>query len=157
KLLLRRAAPKYAGPNFNLQQTLGVDIDEAFGTGPDWIALRNATGSDLHNALVSVTLLGKAGDTKENIHFIPHWRAGETIHGRYETGTLVGDKAIGRQTVSSIQSARIHLTSDEGRQENITYQYAGPEKDKDVQRNLNELTHLYARYRPFAKGIVWND
>ena len=158
KLLLQRAIPKYAGPNFNMPSVLSVDIDESIGGGgePDWITLTNNSGRDLNNAVVSVTLFGVNGETKENIHFIPLWRSGQTIHSWYEPGIIAGDKVVGRQTVTRIQSATINLASDEGTQNNIIYQYAGSEKDKDLQAYLNAIT-LYAHYRPFSKGIFSND
>ena len=130
-----------------------VQIDEALlGQEPDWIALTNNTGIDLHNALVSVTLYGKNGESKENIHFIPSWRVGETIHCRYETGMVLGDAVVGRQTVMLIQSAKISIAADEGRQENITYHYAGAEKDKTVQRFLDKV-NMTGKYQPYSRGF----
>jgi hypothetical protein len=156
KLLLRRAAQKFAGPALNRPNAVLIDVDESFGADPDWVALTNNAGRDLHNVLVSVTLAGKGGETKENIHFVPKWRANDMIHGRYEAGAMIGDKVVGRQSVVLIQTVQASVTSDEGQQHDIVYQYAGAEKEKDVQRMLDALK-IDLSYKPFKRGVFVDD
>jgi hypothetical protein len=152
KLLLKRAAPRYSGtPTLS---GVTVDVDESFILDQDdWITLTNTTGHDLRNALVSVYLTGLFEDTKENIHFVPEWSIGQKVYAAYPRGLSVQGMTIGCQTVGLIQSAKVRVSADEGQVAQFTYQYAGAEKQKDVQREFNVIRpHVTAQVRDGAFG-----
>jgi hypothetical protein len=155
KLLLRGEASRYSGPAFKAPEAIGIDVDEAIAPGPDWIALTNNSGQDLTNVLASVTLLGHDGETKENIHFVPHWRHKEAIHARYEGGFLHEGRRVGGQTVVLIQKVNVSVYAQEGKADQV-YQYAGAEKEKDIQGLLDSLK-IDATFRPFKRGIIFDD
>jgi hypothetical protein len=158
KLLLKRAAPKYSSAAL-LDSPIRVDIDAGlvFVGLDDWAAFKNTTGRTLHDALVVVRLKGVDGETKENVHFVSEWQAGQTIHAAYPNGLKVSGMQIGRQTVTSIQTAHVSVFSVEGRVKEFEYTYNGKEKDADITAYMNVVRdHVGIGWREGAtSGVVF--
>lgn len=156
-LMLPDIAKKFAGPKHEGDSAIQIDFDEAWPEpGIDWLTVTNNTGLPLHNCTIAVKLSGRAGANALNVHFFPEWQPTQSFHCPYSPERSVLDKKYLRQTVPGVQAVTVDLFADELSQENIRFQYAGNERDSDVLRYCGGL-EFHTRYRPFAKGTLWND
>lgn len=154
KLKLPVIAAYYSGPPVPISAPpLAIDYDAAwFPDQPDRVALHNKTGTTLHHCTILVELLGKAGASTQTLYFLETLAPESTIYGEYAGDTKVQDKIMKRPTVQLAQGLKVSLWADELSQENIAYQYAGAEREKDIARYLNGMT-ITSRYRPFTHGL----
>lgn len=157
-LMLPRVAKKLAGPTVQDNNLVNVDISETWGfQGPDQLTLVNRSGRTLHNCTVVVFLAGKTGELKQNVHFVETWPESSPLYAQYQPGQKMLDQMAFRQTVSLIQRVEIEIYCDELTREGISYQYAGTERDKDIGSYLDKHFKPSCRYRPFSKGLLWDD
>ena len=154
KLKLPVIAAYYSGPPAPISAPpLAIDYDAAwFPDQPDRVILRNKTGTTLHHCTILVELLGKAGTSTPTLYFVETFAPENAIYGEYAGDTKVQDKIMKRPAVQLVQGLKVSLWADELSQENIAYQYAGAEREKDIARCLNGMS-ITSRYRPFTRGL----
>lgn len=156
QLKLPALAAKYAGPPFTVGNAVTVDFDETWlPERPDWIALVNNTGATLHHCSIAVELQGKNQATKQNLHFIREWAPAVAIYGEYAGSVKVQDKTLRRASVPLVQNVKVSLWSDELSQENLIYNYAGAERNKDIAQYLTKMNFV-SYYRRFEKGVFFD-
>ena len=155
-LLLPMVAKKLSGPNGDAP--LNAAITESWGfSSPDLLQLVNVGEKTLHNCTVVITLHGKFGETRRNVHFVNSWPSQKNLYAFYDSGETMFNQTVNRTTVKLIQNVEIALYCDEVTADSMNYVYAGTEKDKDIGRFLDQYFKPKSRYRPFAKGIIFDD
>lgn len=135
QLVLASIAPEFSVAPIPAR-IVSIDLDESWAgtTTPfDVLTLTNTSDSLLKDCLVQVTLRGKDNSRKRNVHFVENWPAGTSKFARYGIGTTVGDQTLGAQTVMGVQDIQVSVWSPSLSAENITYVYAGAERDKDIE------------------------
>ncbi len=157
RLMLPRIARKLAGPVTSQSEPLAVDIHETWGfMGPTQITVQNQTGRTLHYCTVVVRLTGKTGETKENVHFVIEWKPGQQLHADYGSGIEVLERMMDRETVTLIQNVTVSLFCDE-----LTARGFLPirwrEEGQDISRYLEQVFKPRSSYRPYSKGLLWDD
>jgi len=157
KLKLPVIAAYYSGPpRPNSAPALAIDYDAAWlPDQPDRVTLRNKTGMTLHHCTMLVELLGKTGTSTPSLFFIETLAPESAIYGEYAGDTKVQDKIVKRPAVQLAQGLKASLWAGELSQENIVYEYAGAEREKDMARYLNGM-NIASRYRPFVKGVIFD-
>ena len=157
KLFLPRVAARYAGPPAPKGRAISIDLDAAWGAfGPgDRLTLTNFAVTVIHNCTILVELHGEGGDIARNVYFVPLWGAGAAIYARCPAGVEILGETVGRGTVPRVESITLSAWSDELTFEAVTYDYAGAERDFDVERYCQDMK-VEASYRPFAKGLFWD-
>jgi hypothetical protein len=131
-LLLPKVAPRYAAPVTPRPGRVRVDFDECwYGCEPyDWCRLYNA-GAALEDCTVVVEMRGAAGEARTNVHFLRKWAGNSWVHARYDAGTELNGRRVGKMTVLHVDTVGVTVLSP-GFSTRVDYTYAGAEKDKDV-------------------------
>jgi len=153
--MLPKVAKKYSATYSDSTNRIAVDFDESWGWfGPhDWLNIYNY-GPALHDCTIVVQLTGTNGEVRKNVHFLEQWRANTWMLARYEGGTELLEKHVGRTTVDDVQSLDVTIYSPTYATE-IHYVYKGEEHEKDVAKYCEDLTFT-GRYQPFESGILWD-
>jgi len=152
-LLLPRVAERYAAPVSPAPGRVMVDLDESWNAwGPhDWLSLYNA-GGDIEDCTVVVDLKGVAGQSRRNVHFVKKWAGKSWLYARYDPGTAIGERRVGRMTVTDVASIGVRVLSPQFSTE-LQYTYAGAEKAKDVARRIADVKpYITCRVRDSAWG-----
>lgn len=147
QLVLTSIAGEFSGASIP-SHVVSIDLDESWAgtTTPfDVLTLRNNSGSLLKDCLVQVTLRGKDNSRKRNIHFVENWPAGAAKFARYGIGATVGDQTLGAQTVTGVEEINVSIWTPDVSVENISYVYAGVERDKDIEALCRGKLSLRAR------------
>ncbi|WCJ60699.1 hypothetical protein NXS98_06115 [Fontisphaera persica] len=157
-LLFPRIARTIAGPTSSRGEVLKVGIYESWGfTAPDLLKLENVSDQTLHNCTVVVGLRGMEGEVKQNVHFVPTWPSRSCLQAYYAGGDKVLGQVTGRQTVTGIQSVEVMLFCDELSLSPVKYTYAGSAREAYIGACLDKLFKPKARFRPFSKGLLFDD
>lgn len=157
QMMLPTIAKKYAATPTQNGGRVVVDIDASWGCfGPDdWLCLYNAGQQSLDDCTIQVSLAGKSGGARRNVHFVQHWPARTWVYARYEPGQdIAGRTDAGKSTVSEIQNADISIWSPMYSTQ-ISYAYQGAEKDKDIARLCEDLK-FSGSYQSHADGVLWD-
>ena len=156
RLMLPMIARKLAGTSGTAP--ISIKIHEAWGFAePDHLVLVNNGDRDFHNCTVVVTLTGKYGETRRNIHFTKVWPSQQSLYAAYSSGVALLDQSVNRTTVTLIQDVEVVLYCDEVTSEPLTYKYGGLEKDNDINQCLDTNFKPHSGYQPYKKGIIFDD
>ena len=152
QILLPKVAEKYAAPMSSNTGRIVVDFDESWGAwGPyDYCCLYNK-GADLEDCTVLVEMKGAKGDVRKNVHYVQRWASNSWMIARYDPGTKLLGRDVGRMTVYDVSTVEATVLSPKFSTK-VNYVYEGAEKDKDVARRCKELTVSW-RYQPFKEGV----
>jgi hypothetical protein len=155
-LLLQKVAEKYGAPMTSAEDRINIYFSESwYGTGPyDWCGFYNS-GGELDDCTLIVELTGAEGEQRKNVHYLGKWPSKSWVYARYEGGTQLENRSIGRTTVYNVDKVDATVLSPRfsGR---VNYVYTGAEKDKRVAEYCKDMK-LSWRYQPFDKGIIWDD
>lgn len=153
QLMLPAAAKKYAGPKLSSGNLIHVDFDESFAgsANHDRIALTNASGRQLTRCTVLVELRGRSGEVRQNVHYVETWNPQTTLYARYGIGIESDSGVYGRRTAYGVQEIRLSVWADQGKQEDIRYEYRGAERERDIRSLLDDK--LIVRYRYDGNGL----
>lgn len=148
QLMLPETAKAYAGPASSSGKLVSIDLDESFAASADHdrATMINTSGTRLTHCTVLVELRGRDGDVRQNIHYVDTWEPGTPKLARYSIGVDADSGIYGRRTVYGIQEARVSVWSDQARQEEMVYRYAGLERDKDIRAALEGRMKVMYRY-----------
>ncbi|MEZ6233797.1 MAG: hypothetical protein R3B68_06370 [Phycisphaerales bacterium] len=139
---------------------IAVDFDESWhgqSTACDVVCLTNTAGATIRDAVISVKLTGADGSRAQNVHFVQEWKPEQPLFARYGIGATVGASTVGRQTVFGVESVEVEVWGRGFRCHPIAYQYAGAERDADIQAFIDDNLSLAATV--FDNGIlryVWS-
>lgn len=147
-LMVPEAAKAFGGPKQSREKppAVTVDFDESFSgnSNHDLLKLTNSSDATLRHCTVLVELHGLNGDVRQNVHYVEEWPRNEARFAMYGPGIEANGESYGRQTVHGVQRLRVCVWADELTHEDIAYQYAGSERDRDAQLELSQrLTVLY--------------
>lgn len=153
--MLPKVAEKYSATFCDSTRRIAVDFDESWGWfGPhDWLKIYNY-GQPLKDCTIVVQLTGASGKVRKNVHFVKQWPAKSWMYARYEGGTKLLEKHVGRMTVDDVQKLDVTIYSPTFATL-IEYTYKGPEHDQDVAKYCKDL-RFTGRYQPFESGILWD-
>lgn len=154
-LMLPRIAERYAAPRSAAGGRMAVEFLEAWnGWGThDWLYLQNA-GEDLEDCTVVVELRGAGGRTRTNVHFVERWAGRAVLCGRYDPGTTVDGRPVGRTTVREVASLTVTVLSPKFSTQ-VEYSYAGAERAKHVAARIAlARPHVVCRVRDSAWGAA---
>ncbi len=155
-LLLPKVAERYSASVADAPGRIRVDFDESwYGWGPyDWCCLYNE-GAELEDCTVIVDMKGAAGDVRRNVHYVQKWPSKSWMYARYDPGTDLNGRRVGRMTVVGVNTVNVTVLSP-GFSTQVAYLYQGAEKDKDIAERCKKMTIRW-RYQPFDKGIIFSD
>ncbi len=156
QMMLPKVAEKYSASMCDSTGRIVVDLDEAWGCfGPqDWLTISNK-GQTLEDCTIVVQLTGANRQMRTNVHFVQNWPANTNVYARYELGTTLLEKQVGRMTVTEIKQVDVTIYSPKFATIS-RYIYEGNEKDKDFARRCKDLKFT-GRYQPFVSGLIWDD
>ncbi len=152
-LLLPRVAERYAAPLGTNDGRVALNFDESWNAwGPhDWCGFYNG-GDDIEDCTVVVEIKGKGGQTRKNVHFVRRWPGKSWLYARYDPGTPVGDRVLGRMTVLDVVSVDARVLSPKFSTE-VHYLYSEAEKARDIKDRIEQVKpHITFRVRNSAFG-----
>ena len=99
-----------------------------------------------------VDIKGAGGQTRKNVHFTKQWPGKSWLYTRYDPGTQLGDRVVGRMTVNNVATVDARVLSSKFSTE-VHYMYTEVEKTKGITRRIEEVKPLIPfRVRNSALG-----
>jgi hypothetical protein len=129
-----RAADRTCGPRVGRGRVVVVGFAEAHWfespsangrpadpfTAPDRLTLTNVSDEALTRCTVVVEIRGR-DESRTHMHYVPAWKAGQTLTASYYAGVVVGKKPLFRFTCTNVRQVKVSVYCEQCRQEGITY------------------------------------